>query len=258
MTKSYRRGGFTLTELLVVISIIATLATLTVFTIAGAQEDALETRAEAQIDRITRYLEDRWEEYYVRRLPFKYTTFEPSPNRSLVQQLQNQSIVEMIRCEFPYQRIQLETFPSANFENAYANADVHFRSPAKRDRIGRLVGFGAQNANQDFDTSLSTWTAEHQQAECLYLILATTSDLGEPGTKILRESEVGDTDNDGIPEVLDPWGEPLAFHTNINSDATGIIGDDPQPKLFEQLGFVIRSRNLEISKGLSKQAPFPQ
>lgn len=261
MTKSYRRGGFTLTELLIVISIIATLTTLTVFTIAGAQDDALETRAEAQIDRITRYLEDRWEEYYVRRLTFKYDDFVPDNDRTAIQNLHNYAIVELIRCEFPYRQEQLQEFPSGNFYNDYGpNADIYFRSPAKRNRLARLAGMTADGMFATNQTYLENtdWTELHQQAECLYMILATTSDLGEPGTKILRQNEIGDTDGDGFPEVLDPWGEPVGFHTNINFDSTGIDDDDPEAKRFENLGFVIRSRNLDITKGnLSKQASFP-
>ena len=263
MTKSYRRSGFTLTELLVVISIIGTLATLTLFTIAGVQEDAEETRAEAQIDRITKYLEDRWEEYYVRKLPFKYEDFINTDERSLISQLHNQALVEMIRCEFPYQLEQLGQFPSANFDSTYANGDQYFRSLSKRNRIARLAGMieDPQFAMNQTYLPNPGWMDDPraEQAECLYLILATTSDYGEPGTRILRTDEIGDSDGDGLLEVLDPWGEPLAFHTTINgANGLDLTNDNPFPRQFETIGFVIRSRTLEVSKGnLSKQASFP-
>ncbi len=55
------------------------------------------------------------------------------------------------------------------------------------------------------------WTAEHQGAECLYLILATTFSGGVAAIESIPAANIGDTDGDGVPEILDGWGRPLGF-----------------------------------------------
>ncbi len=55
------------------------------------------------------------------------------------------------------------------------------------------------------------WSITHQSAECLYLILATHTVNGSPAIQTLTPRDIADTDGDGMPEVVDPWGTPLAF-----------------------------------------------
>ena len=55
------------------------------------------------------------------------------------------------------------------------------------------------------------WTATNETAECLYLILSTMADDERAALEWFKESEIGDTDGDGMPEVLDAWGTPITF-----------------------------------------------
>lgn len=55
------------------------------------------------------------------------------------------------------------------------------------------------------------WTIENQSSECLYLILSTNMINDRPASESLQSRSVGDTDEDGVPEVLDAWGNPLGF-----------------------------------------------
>lgn len=55
------------------------------------------------------------------------------------------------------------------------------------------------------------WTPEFASAECLYLILSTTFIGGTSATEMLPRGQVGDVDDDGMPEVLDSWGTPIGF-----------------------------------------------
>jgi len=57
----------------------------------------------------------------------------------------------------------------------------------------------------------STWSPENQQAECLYLILATSQEGEESGLDSFSPSEIGDIDNDGMPEILDAWQRPIMW-----------------------------------------------
>ena len=54
-------------------------------------------------------------------------------------------------------------------------------------------------------------TSEHQGAECLYLILSTSFVGGQPAIGAIPSSNIGDLDGDGMPEILDGWGQPLQF-----------------------------------------------
>lgn len=58
------------------------------------------------------------------------------------------------------------------------------------------------------------WTRLHESSECLYLILATTELFGKRAIDNIPTSQIADTDNDGIPEILDAWGQPYEFIRN--------------------------------------------
>lgn len=55
------------------------------------------------------------------------------------------------------------------------------------------------------------WTTEFQGAECLYLILSVMKDGDKSALDYFSTDEVGDTDGDGMREMLDGWGRPLEF-----------------------------------------------
>ena len=63
-------GGFTLVELLLVVAIIAVLATLSVRVLGSAQNDARVAATQSRVRIIQRILEAELENYEVRRLPF--------------------------------------------------------------------------------------------------------------------------------------------------------------------------------------------
>ncbi len=51
-------------------------------------------------------------------------------------------------------------------------------------------------------------------AECLYLILTQGAlfDTEPPSATDLKAIEIADTDGDGIPEIVDAWGQPLRYY----------------------------------------------
>jgi len=60
-------------------------------------------------------------------------------------------------------------------------------------------------------TVLNNWSAENEGAECLYLILSSMRDGDKSALDFFDSTEIGDTDNDGMPEILDGWGMPIKF-----------------------------------------------
>lgn len=87
-----------------------------------------------------------------------------------------------------------------------------------RQRVWQMiVGSQPATAPANFDQCVDgnpnngEWTPEFQSAECLYLILATHVVNGEPAIDSIQTRNIGDLDEDGVPEILDPWGTPLGF-----------------------------------------------
>jgi hypothetical protein len=66
-------------------------------------------------------------------------------------------------------------------------------------------------ARRYYNRAKATWTAEYQNAECLYMIVAEMNEIGGNGLDFLQEGEIGDVDGDGMPEILDGWGNPIRF-----------------------------------------------
>ncbi len=62
-----------------------------------------------------------------------------------------------------------------------------------------------------FERSGSGWTTENEGAECLYLIMTTSFIGGAPAIELIPSNYIGDTDGDGLSEILDGWGRPLGF-----------------------------------------------
>ena len=86
------------------------------------------------------------------------------------------------------------------------------------DELDEGVPGGDLTANNEPATNVSRFLANHEhktaRAETLYAILVQgTGPLGSvfsPGD--FTSTEVQDTDDDGLPEFIDAWGEPLQFY----------------------------------------------
>lgn len=81
------------------------------------------------------------------------------------------------------------------------------------DEWDECVGTDAALATQ-MRTRLTAHTHKTARAETLYAILC--EGIGPTGSYYSRDdftnTQVGDTDGDGLPEFLDAWGEPLQFY----------------------------------------------
>jgi hypothetical protein len=56
------------------------------------------------------------------------------------------------------------------------------------------------------------WTRQHENAECLYLIVANMRDGDKNALDFFLPSEIGDADEDGMLEIHDAWGQPIQFY----------------------------------------------
>ena len=187
------RIAFTLTELLVVIAIIGIMASSVLFAMWGAMEMAREARTRTQIAKLHELLMTRWEGYQTRALRLDLT---PAMRRNarVAAITRLNALRDLMRMEMPD---RIEDVVDDPVDCSPTGTGVHLPIPSLLHEYRRRA--------------TSTWTAEFQDAECLYMIVASIRTPEGNGLDFLHEGEIGDLDGDGMPEILDAWGRPIAF-----------------------------------------------
>lgn len=238
------RSAFTLIEVLVVIVLISILSGMVMTAVRGANLTARQARTRSIIAIVDTVIQEQYESYKYRPLaveiPLLSTTlpagpilkYEVLPNEAARVRLN--MIRDLQRMELPDRITDITIDPSATAPPAIlaavnqpasiiALADrvmqtgIGFqRSGDRAARVPTLVNwFTVASPPNRFAAYRRlirpTWTAEFQSAECLYMIMATSFVGGAPALEQIPSSNIGDTDGDGMPEVLDGWGRPLGF-----------------------------------------------
>jgi prepilin-type N-terminal cleavage/methylation domain-containing protein len=175
--------GFTLIELLVVMAIISLLSAALLVALTELQASTKKGRCQQQIKKIDQLIIRRWDEILHKSLPIQLS---PSGSISIPQQILR-ARRELLRLEMP-ERI----------------TDI-FDAPIYCPVPGTTKAF-RRKAN-----SSAGWTEEHQGAECLYLILSVMQDRDASALDFFFPGEIGDTDEDGMPEILDGFNQPIGF-----------------------------------------------
>lgn len=211
------RRSFTLTELLVVIMVISILASSLLFAMYTAVEQAKESRTRSQIARLHELLVSRWDSYRTRAIRFRVEATSVDIERRAREWLRRNArdtavlrltlLRDLMRMEMPDRAADVTDLPVRipyTFTDTVGTASVrlYLSQPALSRQYARIA-------------AASTWLdpqkVNHQDAECLYLIIAAMRDLNTNGLDFLHDGEIGDTDGDGMPEILDAWGNPIAF-----------------------------------------------
>ncbi len=207
-----RSAGFTLVELLVTMTIIAILAGLFLGALYTSQEAARRRRTESLIRKLHDQMAIRWETYETRRLPIDPTRKPTSPygqegTTAGIAGNQLRALRELMRMELPERYTDLTFAPDELVRRGTGVKVYPSLRRSYRYRIGQLAGTQVDTA---IDTYILDWNgirASNQASECLYLILSTHQ--GDDNT--ISESNIGDPDEDGMPEYIDAWGNPIAF-----------------------------------------------
>lgn len=240
------RPGFSLVELMIVVLIIAILATLVIGGYTSSMQLGKVARTRAQMAKIDSLLAPIWESYRTRRVsaaelraaPYNITS-SSDPKEIAAARLA--ILREQQRFELPDRLTDL------------AAARMRDRKTLP-PRMQLYLSFAQQVAPQWIqpppNPAMIALTRKHQGAECLYVILANIQDNDTNGLEFFRESEIGDTDGDGMPEILDGWGKPIEFlrwAPGFESDKQQIndtvwIGENPDP--FDPLGVDTESGGL--------------
>lgn len=218
-----RRNAFTLIELLVVIVISGILSGLATIALTGASRAAQESRSRAMVDALNLVMLQIYE--------IESERFPAYPGISVSGNTQAMSALlwkrDWLRCVLPDSIAEISTGAViVPFSDAGPPVTaIPMGSAIRTSRIARnrqrvlstIVNSKSLPAATTYanlvDGNLTNgeWTREHQSSECLHLILSSTVVNGKPASEMLRTRDIGDTDNDGMPEILDPWGVPVGF-----------------------------------------------
>ena len=176
-------GGFTLIELLVVMAIISLLAAALLVALTELQASSKKGRCQQQIKKIDQLIIRRWDEILHKPLPIQLSPSGPIPIPQQILRARR----ELLRLEMP-ERI-------TDIFDAPIYCPVSATTKAFRRKANSSAG----------------WTEKNQGAECLYLILSVMQDRDSSALDFFFPGEIGDTDEDGMPEILDGFNQPIGF-----------------------------------------------
>lgn len=220
-TRAIRRS-FTLAELLVVMMVIGILASSLLFAMYGAVQQAKEARTKAQIAKLHEFLMTRWDSYRTRairlNLDAKARRHGPTVAKARVMAIRDLMRMELperkadvldapVLLSLPYSYTLTNSFGQTQVVNDVVNSSIAAPSVYReyRRRVANLV------TPPNLATAAGIWTDQYQGAECLYLIIASMQDIMGNALDFFHDTEIGDKDGDGMPEVWDAWGNPIEF-----------------------------------------------
>jgi prepilin-type N-terminal cleavage/methylation domain-containing protein len=194
-TPLIRPCAFTLTELLVAVSIVLVLMGLVSAAVAGARGSAKRQSTKAVIDKIDAVIQEQYS---------RYDAIAVDPD--LVPSMTN--ITNRGAGRAWYIRRNLI---SGDLPDCWDDVRLMATGTAVAG-VGQTFPMTAiQRAYVGYFQSLSPPSDTHEDAECLFMIITAGGvgdclDCGE-----LRPSARGDKDGDGAPEFWDEWGNPIGF-----------------------------------------------
>lgn len=193
------------------IAIIAIIAGMVVTGLASATNQARAARTRSQITKIDTLIMERYESYRTR--PVRVTA---STNTITAAQNRVSAIRELMRLEMPDQISDLCTAAERiDLESGDGQLDA-FTSLTDANRavlaiVPSVTCSYKRLANRNGIAQGKAWTTGNQGAECLYLILSTMKDGDKSALDYFQPDEIGDTDEDGMKEILDGFGRPIVF-----------------------------------------------
>ncbi|MCA9202936.1 MAG: hypothetical protein KDA59_07815, partial [Planctomycetales bacterium] len=179
----------------------------------GAQEDARAARTRAQIVKLHELIMNRWESYRTRPVPIR---IPPTAVAGQAASVRLAALRQMMRRELPERITDIDDLPTTTTFNVAVQpaGTLPATLPASslwRTYRRRVAATYSIPLNWNTSTSGFNWTTTHQGSECLYMILATMRDGDTNALDFLQTGEIGDVDEDGMPEILDAWGNPIWF-----------------------------------------------
>lgn len=216
------RRGFTLVELMIVIVIIAILSALFLGALDQAEQTAKASRTTTLVQKLHNMLMARWDAYRTVRLPINVDARGPgnqanagnegqSRFRQDVARTRMLAIRELIRMEMPDRYDDL-MFEPALLRSPMGNTPIRpFLWSAYQRRILAAKAVNASLSKMLLKDFVAQIAINNQDAECLYLVMTVGVEDTSTSVEHFSASDVGDTDQDGMPEFIDAWGSPVRF-----------------------------------------------
>ncbi|WP_417736118.1 type II secretion system protein [Rosistilla oblonga] len=272
ITTERQRRGFTIVELLVAMALIGVMASMVGMALSSAQGDARRARAKLQVAKIREILLHRWDDYMVMQMPVSIGGTKQRQASRERARVRLALLRDRMRIEMP-DRITDLASPAQTWVTAVRTAPGTYAAATAdsvtvplfdiyRERVVQTyVALGKLPASATYadvfpggvdslppsSSDNDLWTREHQSAECLYLILSAMNFAGRPALDAFRPSEIADTDGDSMPEIVDPWGTPIAWARWPAGYWVGISETDPVtdfgPDGFDLLNGSLRYRD---------------
>jgi Tfp pilus assembly protein FimT len=205
------RHSFTLTELLVVIMVISILVSSMLFAMYTAVEQAKESRTRAQIAKLHELLVSRWDSYRTRAIRLNMDARARRDGRA-VARARLIAIRDLMRMELPERKTDVTDNP-VTVTVPYAYTLTNAQGVALPPVTGSAtVNITRPACSREYlRRAAASWNEDYQGAECLYLIIASMQDITGNALDHFQETEIGDKDDDGMPEIWDAWGNPIEF-----------------------------------------------
>jgi len=179
--RSPTRGAFTLTELLVTVTILGILAGLIFTAINTARQKARIAKTKATIAKLHTIVMERYESYSRRRVSIDTAGMTAAQARLA----RLRAIRDVMRMEMP-------------------ECPLDITEPPKVAGLARPALSQAYLAKYNASPPTPTYNV----AETFYMWIT----MSQPEARgQFAENEIGDTDGDGWPEFIDAWGNPIMF-----------------------------------------------
>lgn len=242
MNHSRSRKAFTLVEILVVILILGIMGAMVTTAVSGVTTTAKQSRTKTIISIVDSVLAEHYQGLKYRQFPVEipdmwqelgpaempvvgYEVLAKEAARvrlMMVRDLQRMELPDRYSDFIPHFGDPTRLYAAATFVKIDDGKIVGKRDD-KRERESFIVDWYLSFANKPPTTLLPSkveayrnrltpnYTLKNQGAECLFLIMANAYVGGTPALDLLPPGSTGDTDEDGMLEILDGWGKPLQY-----------------------------------------------
>lgn len=197
------RRAFTLVELLVVVGIIAIIATALLISVYAAQQSAKKADTIHMIKLLDRTISRQLEQYEAR--PFPVPLEDICGNLGLDPRSAQDLALARLMARREIQRMEMpERFtdiidPPVVLARKTGSGYEPYRTGMSRYLAERFTTLREGRALAEIE--------QYESAECLYMIVSHTKE----GMEAIARRDIGDADDDGFPEYHDSWGHPILF-----------------------------------------------
>jgi prepilin-type N-terminal cleavage/methylation domain-containing protein len=213
------RRGVTLIELLIAISIIATLSALFLGASRAAMESSRASRTKTTILKLHTLLMEQWASYETRRVDLDpyivgqvNSAFSGNPQQlgNAMQDLRVLATRELMKFEMPDRWSDIDITYNPLGKSTSTPQQQRNQSTVVLESVPTI----ARSYYRRYDKAVAAYGRDkveaNQRAECLYMTIMLMTGDGEARTMFAAQ-DIGDVDEDGLPEFLDGWGQPIQY-----------------------------------------------